>query len=120
MGWVRLVAFASKSLSRSQVKYPAHRLEFLALKWAVCNKFSHWLKGHRFTVWIDNNPLTYILTKPKLDTCEQHWVSKLAPYCFEIKYVPGRLNVANALSRGPFVKLLVQRHLSESYVWHEG
>lgn len=39
----RPVAFASKTLSRSQMNYPAHRLEFLALKWAVCDKFSHWL-----------------------------------------------------------------------------
>lgn len=61
----RPVAFARKSLTRAQSNYPAHRLEFLALKWPVCNKFSHWLKGHTFTVWTDNNPLTYILTKPK-------------------------------------------------------
>lgn len=51
----RPVAFASKTLSHSQLNYPAHRLEFLALKWAVCDKFSHWLKGRCFTVWTDNN-----------------------------------------------------------------
>ncbi len=39
----RPIAFASKSLSRAQAKYPAYRLEFLALKLAVCDKFSHWL-----------------------------------------------------------------------------
>ncbi|KAL1248014.1 hypothetical protein QQF64_023390 [Cirrhinus molitorella] len=89
----RPVAFASKALTYAQSNYPAHRLEFLALKWSVCDKFSHWLKGHSFTVWMDNNPLTYILTKPRLDACEQRWVAKLAPYNFSIQYIPGSKNV---------------------------
>ena len=42
----RPITFASKSLSYAQSRYPVHRLEFLALKWAVCDKFSHWLRGH--------------------------------------------------------------------------
>ncbi|KAI2666765.1 Retrovirus-related Pol polyprotein [Labeo rohita] len=101
---VRPIAFASKVLTRAQSNYPAHCLEFLALKWSVCDKFSHWLKGHPFTVWTDNNPLTYILTKLKLDTCEQRWVAKLAPYTFDIQYIPGTKNVvADALSHQPFV-----------------
>lgn len=99
----RPVAFASKSLTRSQRNYLAYRLEFLALKWSKCDKFIHWLKGHEFTVWTDNNPLTYIMTKPKLDCCEQRWVSKLASYDFDIRYVPGSRNVvADALSRATF------------------
>ncbi len=112
----RPIAFASKTLSSSQKKYPAHRLEFLALKWSVCEKFSHWLRGHSFTVWTDNNPLTYILTKPKLDACEQRWVSKLAPYTFDLKHIPSTKNtVADMLSRDPFTRIVGHRLITEQY-----
>lgn len=38
-GWKRVVAYASRGLSKCETRYPAHKLQFLSLKWAVTEKF---------------------------------------------------------------------------------
>ena len=100
-GKQRVIAYASRSVSKAESNYPAHKLEFLALKWAVCEKFHEYLYGTKpFEVFTDNNPLTYVLTSAKLDACGQRWVAKLANYNFSIKYRCGVSNTeAHALSR---------------------
>ena len=70
-GKIRVIAYASRSLSKSERNYAAHRLEFLALKWAITEKFKDYLYGGNFEVFTDNNPLTYILTSAKLDATTQ-------------------------------------------------
>ena len=47
--------------------YDTHKLEFLALKWSIMERFHEYLYGRHFEVYTDNNPLTYILTTAKLD-----------------------------------------------------
>ena len=100
-GKLRVIAYASRSVSKAESHYPAHKLEFLALKWAVCEKFHEYLYGSNlFEVYTDDNPLTYVLSSAKLDACGQRWVAKLANYNFTIKYKCGLSNAeADALSR---------------------
>ena len=94
------VAYASRSLGPTEKNYPVHKLEFLALKWAVTEKFSDFLYGSKFHVLTDNNPLTYIMTSAKLDACGHRWVAALSAYDFDISYTRGKENVdADALSR---------------------
>ncbi|KAI4883695.1 hypothetical protein NFI96_009130 [Prochilodus magdalenae] len=94
------VAFASRKLSLSEQHYPVHQLEFLALKWAVVDKFHDYLYGARFTVRTDNNPLTYVLTTAKLNATGHRWLAALSTYDFDIQYRPGRTNIdADLLSR---------------------
>ena len=99
-GKERVIAYASETLNRSERNYDAHKLEFLALKWAVTDRFHEYLYGATFDVFTDNNPLTYILTTAKLDATGHRWVASLGPYNFNLHYKPGKLNSdADALSR---------------------
>lgn len=64
---LRPVAFVSRSLTPLENNYPAHKLEFLALKCAVVDKLHDILYGTKFEVRTDNNPLTYVLTSAQPD-----------------------------------------------------
>ena len=95
----KVIAYASRTLTASERKYPAHKLEFLALKWSIMDQFHEYLYGGSFKVYTDNNPLTYILTMAKLDATGQRWIAKLANYDFQLFYKAGKTNVeADALS----------------------
>jgi len=99
-GVKRVISYASRSLKCSETNYPAHKLEFLALKWAVTEKFHEYLYGSKFTVLTDNNPLTYVTTTAKLDAAGHRWIATLSAYDFDIKYRAGSQNIdADSLSR---------------------
>ncbi|XP_075451032.1 uncharacterized protein LOC142492246 [Ascaphus truei] len=99
---LRPVAYISRSLTPSEQRYPVHKLEFLALKWAITEKLHDYLYGVTFEVRTDNNPLTYINTSAKLDAAGHRWQAALSNYSFSLKYKPGPLNIgADALSRRP-------------------
>ena len=98
-GQKRVIAYASRSLLKSERNYPVHKLEFLILKWAITDKFHEYLYGSKFQVFTDNNPLTYVLTTTKLDAIDHRWVAALSNYTFSITYKPGKGHVdADALS----------------------
>ena len=95
-----VIAYASHTLLKSERNYDSHKLEFLALKWSVTERFLEYLYGGHFEIYTDNNPVTYILTTAKLDTTGQRWVASLANYNFKIFHKSGKLNVdAIALSK---------------------
>ena len=104
-GKTRVISFASRTLTPAEKNYHLHsgKLEFLALKWAVCDRFSDYLHyGPAFEIFTDNNPLTYLLTTAKLNASGLRWVSQLANYQFSIKYRAGKKHIdADYLSRHP-------------------
>ena len=92
-GKVQVIAYASKTLSPTEQKYQMHlgKLEFLALKWAVTEKFRPYLyHAPSFNIYTDNKPLTYINTIAKLNATSHRWVAELADYNFKLHYCPGK------------------------------
>lgn len=104
-GKLRVIAYGSRTLTAAERNYHLHsgKLEFLALKWSITEKFRDYLYyAPTFTVFSDNNPLTYVLSSAKLNATGCRWVAELADFHFSIKYRPGRENAdADSLSRLP-------------------
>ncbi|XP_054279105.1 uncharacterized protein K02A2.6-like [Macrosteles quadrilineatus] len=105
-GSERPVAFASRTLGKSEIKYAQVEKEALALIFAV-RKFHNFLYGRKFTLVTDHRALTFLLgpTKaiPTLAAARiQRWALILATYQYDLLYKKGADHGnADALSRLP-------------------
>ena len=103
---VCIIVYASRSHRTSEKfmrDYSSAKIELMALKWSVCDKFKDYLLGSKFTVFTDNNPLRYIKSS-KLGAAQISTLSELAIYDFDIVYHTERSNlVVDGLSCHPEV-----------------
>ncbi|KAG1933960.1 retrotransposable element [Pimephales promelas] len=103
-GTERVIAYASRSLhpaERNDANYSSFKIELLALKWALCEKFKDYLWGAEVLVVTDNSPLVHLQTA-KLGAVEQRWVAQLANFNYRLQDRPGREHInADVLSRLP-------------------
>ena len=111
-GKLRVIAYGSRTLTAAERNYHLHssKLEFLALKWAITEQFRDYLYyAPHFTVYTDNNPLTYVLTSARLNATGHRWVAELSDFNFTVKYRPGTANRdADALSRMPMEQYICE------------
>ena len=102
---LRVIAYGSRTLMPAEKNYHLHsgKLEFLALKWAICDHYRDYLYySPPFEVFTDNNPLTYVLSSAKLNATGLRWIGELADFNFTIRYRPGKaIADADTLSRMP-------------------
>ena len=115
---MRVIGYASRTLSAAEKDYYLYsrKFEFLTLKWALCSHFCHFLYyAPSFTVFTDNNPLTYLLSTAKFNATGHRWVSELAHFRLTVKHRRGKINLdTDALSRMPSrVEEMIQSRTSE-------
>lgn len=91
-----VVAYRSPNLTPAKKNYHLHsgKLEFLVLKWAICDQFwDHHNYAPSFEVYTDNNPLIYVLSSSKLSSTSLHWVGELANFNSTIHYRPTKAKI---------------------------
>ena len=102
-GKVHVIAYASQTLrpfKQSMYNYSSDKLELLALKWAVTEKFRDYLLGSKFMVYTENNPLAYIQTS-KLGVSQICWASELALFDYIIYRLDRTNKATDVLSQCP-------------------
>ena len=96
-----VIAYGSKTLSKSQRKYCTTYRELLAVVLFIKN-FKHYLYGRHFLLRTDHSSLLWLKNFKEPEGMLARWLSFLETYDFEIKHRKGSLHVnADGLSRRP-------------------
>ena len=98
------VAYASRSMSKTEKRYAQVEKEALAITWA-CDKFATYIIGMKILIETDHKPLIPLLGSKHLDDLPPRILRfrlRLARVDYSIIHVPGKLlYTADTLSRAP-------------------
>ena len=103
-GEERVIAYASKGLSKSQRNYCTTYRELLAIVEFVPH-FKQFLLGQSFQIRTDHSSLHWLHRFKDAEGLVGRWLATLANYSYTISYRAGELHGnADAMSRHPFTK----------------
>ena len=100
-GTERVIAYASRTLSKAERRYCVTRRELLAAI-VFIRQFRSYLLGNKFTLRTDHGSLRWLWNFKQPEGQLARWLEKLQEYDFIIEHRQGRKhNNADALSRLP-------------------
>lgn len=107
------IAFASRTLSKTEENYSTIEKELLAIDWA-CKYFRPYLYGRKFKLYTDHKPLTYALNLKTSNDRIVRMRLRISQYQCDPKYRPGKQNVvADGLSRIPKADQINNNNITE-------
>ena len=96
----RPIAFDGKHLSPAEQNYHVGEQELLAVIHAL-ELWRCYLDSQTFVVVTDHSPNIFFADKKVLSPRQTRWAERLSRFQFTWEYRPGRINVADPLSRHP-------------------
>ena len=106
-GW-KPIAFASRFLNSTEVRYSVNELELLGIVWSI-DYFKYYLYGKIVTVVTDHRTLLSILKEHRSNKSYNsrlsRWIDRLLPYNFTIEQMPGaKMGLVDYISRNPYAR----------------
>ena len=106
----RVVAYGGRKFSAVQQRWTTTEQELYAL----VSNFETWrcyLEGRTDTeLFTDHQPLIWLCSQPNLSRKQTRWMLYLQRFQFQLKYIPGKVNPADGLSRAPHLQSPDQTH----------
>ena len=110
-----ILAYASRSVSKTERNYSATELGCLVVKWAIWRMRDN-LEGYHFTVLTDHLALKWLYKIDNPSGLLARWAMKLSQWDFEIKYRKGADNmIADALSRQPVETCAIEKDADQDW-----
>ena len=99
-GSERVIAYASRVLTKPERRYCVTRRELLAVV-SFVQHFRPYLLGKHFLLWTDHGSLTWLSNFKEPEGLLARWLERLQEYNFTIAYLPGKKQNPDSLSRRP-------------------
>ena len=94
------VAYTSSKFIPAERNYTTGEQELLGVFKAL-KEWRCYLEGSKTTLVTDHNPLVHLQSQPSLSRRQARWMEYMARFEYDWLYRPGRLNVADPISRNP-------------------
>ena len=95
------IAYESRKLSSAEFNNTTTEQELLAVVHSL-KVFRPYIQSeHTTQIFTDHRALEWLLSKPDVSRREARWLEEISRYNLKLSYIPGRINVADPVSRVP-------------------